>query len=191
MADSIGRLPVLIFANVMALIGNGITIFSTNVPMFSISRFISGLAVDSNFLMMYILGNYPTESLIGFIKKNCKLISIINHLPNFSAWIFAAVNANIWFEFVHWHILLSWFGGDAMDCRLSRKLEIVYHLYVVADCHCTIFLLHFAGECTMADIETRYWRGHCLFQTSGTIQWTNPWQWHYWSVPCPLSESSA
>lgn len=56
MADSIGRLPVLIFSNVMALIGNGLTIFATNVPFFSISRFVSGLAVDSNFLMMYILG---------------------------------------------------------------------------------------------------------------------------------------
>lgn len=64
MADSIGRLPVLIFSNVMALIGNGITVFSTSVPMFSISRFISGLAVDSNFLMMYILGN----SIFGATK---------------------------------------------------------------------------------------------------------------------------
>lgn len=56
LADNIGRLPVLIFANVMALIGNGITVFSTTVPVFSFSRFVSGLAVDSNFLMMYILG---------------------------------------------------------------------------------------------------------------------------------------
>lgn len=56
LADNIGRLPVLIFANVMALIGNGITIFARSVPAFSFSRFVSGLAVDSNFLMMYILG---------------------------------------------------------------------------------------------------------------------------------------
>lgn len=56
LADKIGRLPVLVFANVMALIGNGITVFSSNVTIFSVSRLISGLAVDSNFLMMYILG---------------------------------------------------------------------------------------------------------------------------------------
>lgn len=56
LADNIGRLPVLIFSNVMALIGNGITIFTKTTPVFSFSRFISGLAVDSNFLMMYILG---------------------------------------------------------------------------------------------------------------------------------------
>lgn len=58
LADTLGRLPVLIFANIMALVGNGITVFSTNAFIFSVSRFISGLAVDSNFLMMYILGEF-------------------------------------------------------------------------------------------------------------------------------------
>lgn len=66
MADRKGRLPVLIFSNVMALIGNGITVFSSNVPIFSISRFVSGLAVDSNFLMMYILGKYFAFSHFPF-----------------------------------------------------------------------------------------------------------------------------
>lgn len=56
LADKIGRLPVLVFANVMALLGNGITVFSSNVTVFSLSRLISGFAVDSNFVMMYILG---------------------------------------------------------------------------------------------------------------------------------------
>lgn len=55
LADKIGRLPVLILAFVMALIGNCTTIYSDTVPSFSISRFISGLATDSNFVMMYIL----------------------------------------------------------------------------------------------------------------------------------------
>lgn len=186
MADSIGRLPVLIFSNVMALIGNGITVFSTNVPMFSISRFISGLAVDSNFLMMYILGNYIQTNWLG---KYSNQIRYLIHLSNYSAWISASVNADIWIEFVHWHFLLSRFGGDTMDCRLPFKLEIVYHLYIASDCNRTIFLLHFAGECTMADIEKRYWRSDCLLPTSSTIQWTYHWQWHHWSVPCSLPES--
>lgn len=76
LADSIGRLPVLIFANVMGLIGNGITVFSTNVSIFSISRFVSGLAVDSNFIMMYILGKFflrekihSLEKFVNFFKK--------------------------------------------------------------------------------------------------------------------------
>lgn len=66
LADNIGRLPVLIFSNVMALIGNGFTIFSRSVPVFSFSRFVSGLAVDSNFLMMYILGRRKHLYLISF-----------------------------------------------------------------------------------------------------------------------------
>lgn len=56
LADKVGRLPVLIYANVMSLAGNLITVLSENVIVFSGSRLISGLAVDSNFLMMYILG---------------------------------------------------------------------------------------------------------------------------------------
>ncbi|GAB0092743.1 organic cation transporter protein [Sergentomyia squamirostris] len=55
LADKIGRLPILVLANCVALLGNGATIFSTSVPSFSICRFISGLATDSNFVMMYIL----------------------------------------------------------------------------------------------------------------------------------------
>lgn len=69
LADSIGRLPVLIFSNVMALIGNGITVFTTNVPIFSISRFVSGLAVDSNFLMMYIL-------VLEYIRPSMRTIGL-------------------------------------------------------------------------------------------------------------------
>lgn len=55
LADKIGRLPVLILAFVMALIGNCTTIYSDTAPSFSISRFISGMATDSNFVMMYLL----------------------------------------------------------------------------------------------------------------------------------------
>lgn len=55
MADKVGRLPVLIFANMMALLGNGATIFTSTVPTFCFTRFVSGLAVDTNFLMMYII----------------------------------------------------------------------------------------------------------------------------------------
>lgn len=62
MADKVGRLPVLIFANVMAMLGNGATVFADSAPYFSVVRFISGLAVDANFLMMYIIGESPLIS---------------------------------------------------------------------------------------------------------------------------------
>lgn len=55
-ADRIGRLPVLVMSNLMAMLGNGATIFATNVIAFAFCRFLAGLATDSNFVMMYILG---------------------------------------------------------------------------------------------------------------------------------------
>ncbi|KAH8278559.1 hypothetical protein KR018_005216 [Drosophila ironensis] len=55
LADIVGRLPILIVANLIAMAGNLLTIWGTNLVLFCTFRFISGLATDSNFVMMYIL----------------------------------------------------------------------------------------------------------------------------------------
>jgi MFS transporter, OCT family, solute carrier family 22 (organic cation transporter), member 4/5 len=55
LADVIGRLPVLIMAHAAGILGNGLTILATDEISFAICRFISGLATDNNFVMMYIL----------------------------------------------------------------------------------------------------------------------------------------
>jgi MFS transporter, OCT family, solute carrier family 22 (organic cation transporter), member 4/5 len=55
LADIFGRLPILIVAHMLGVIGNGLTIFASNFIAFSLSRFIGGLASDNNFVMMYIL----------------------------------------------------------------------------------------------------------------------------------------
>ncbi|KNC25680.1 Organic cation transporter-like protein [Lucilia cuprina] len=55
LADIVGRLPILIVANMVAMMGNILTIFGTELITFSLFRFLSGLATDSNFVMMYIL----------------------------------------------------------------------------------------------------------------------------------------
>lgn len=54
-ADVVGRVPVLILAHLAGIIGNGLTIFATDEVTFAICRFISGIATDNNFVMMYIL----------------------------------------------------------------------------------------------------------------------------------------
>lgn len=54
-ADIIGRLPVLILAHIAGIIGNSLTIFATDEISFAVCRFISGIATDNNFVMMYIL----------------------------------------------------------------------------------------------------------------------------------------
>jgi len=61
LADVVGRLPILIVANLIAMTGNLLTIWSTNVTLFCIFRMISGIATDSNFVMMYILGELETD----------------------------------------------------------------------------------------------------------------------------------
>lgn len=69
-ADIVGRIPVLIYAHLMGIIGNGLTIFSTDIVTFSICRFISGFATDSNFVMMYILGESIILNLLQNVTNN-------------------------------------------------------------------------------------------------------------------------
>ncbi|CAO1409687.1 unnamed protein product [Diamesa tonsa] len=69
LADSIGRLPILILAHLMGILGNGLTIFANNMITFSLFRFISGMATDSNFTMMYIL-------LMEYISPNMRTFGL-------------------------------------------------------------------------------------------------------------------
>lgn len=64
LADKIGRLHILVISNLIAMVGNVLTMFATDVMLFSMCRLISGLATDSNFVMMYILGE--TQNKIYF-----------------------------------------------------------------------------------------------------------------------------
>jgi len=56
MADHIGRLPVVVLANVLAFLGNIATSFTYRLTEFAASRLLAGLATDANFFMMYIIG---------------------------------------------------------------------------------------------------------------------------------------
>jgi len=55
LSDSHGRLLILIISHACAIIGNAMTIFAADEVTFAICRFVSGLATDSNFMMMYLL----------------------------------------------------------------------------------------------------------------------------------------
>lgn len=58
LSDKIGRLPALIISNFSGFLGDFSTIFTSTVPLFSLCRFISGLAADTNFYLMYIIGKW-------------------------------------------------------------------------------------------------------------------------------------
>ncbi|XP_064553024.1 solute carrier family 22 member 3-like isoform X2 [Drosophila montana] len=55
MGDRVGRLPALILANLISMVGNFLTIFGTSLFTFCIFRIINGFATDTNYSMMYIL----------------------------------------------------------------------------------------------------------------------------------------
>jgi MFS family permease len=56
LADHVGRLPVIVLANVLAFLGNIATSFTYHLTEFAASRLLAGLATDANFFMMYIIG---------------------------------------------------------------------------------------------------------------------------------------
>lgn len=68
-ADIIGRLPILIIAHLFGIFGNGLTIFATNPIAFAFCRFVSGLATDNNFFMMYIL-------VLEYIAPNMRTLGL-------------------------------------------------------------------------------------------------------------------
>ncbi|XP_037944866.1 organic cation transporter protein [Teleopsis dalmanni] len=55
LSDKIGRLPALILSNLSGFIGDFSTIFTKSVTTFTLCRFVSGLAADTNFYLMYII----------------------------------------------------------------------------------------------------------------------------------------
>ncbi|ERL86156.1 hypothetical protein D910_03569 [Dendroctonus ponderosae] len=72
LADNVGRLHVLVIANMLAFCGNAATTLSSNATTFALSRFLAGCATDTNFVMMYIIVmEYLRPSMITFGLNIC------------------------------------------------------------------------------------------------------------------------
>ncbi|EDW67631.1 solute carrier family 22 member 21 [Drosophila virilis] len=64
LGDRIGRIKAVILANWCGFLGDFLTIFTESLTAFSVTRFVSGLAVDANTYLMYILAlEYLSPSL--------------------------------------------------------------------------------------------------------------------------------
>ncbi|XP_064549581.1 solute carrier family 22 member 3-like isoform X2 [Drosophila montana] len=55
LADLLGRVPILVFANVITVLGNFLTIFGVNFELFCMLRFLMSFVVNSNFSIIRIL----------------------------------------------------------------------------------------------------------------------------------------
>jgi len=58
LADRIGRLPACVLSTLTGASGDFFTSFVGSLPWFSFTRFISGLSMDTQYVLMYILGMY-------------------------------------------------------------------------------------------------------------------------------------
>ncbi len=50
-----GRVPALVLANLLGAVGGALSVVSTNFWLFMMFRFITGMAFDNCFTMIYIL----------------------------------------------------------------------------------------------------------------------------------------
>jgi len=70
LSDKIGRVPALILSNFCGFAGDFSTIFTKSVATFTLCRFISGLAADTNFYLMYIIGKQNRKyEMVQFIRQ--------------------------------------------------------------------------------------------------------------------------
>lgn len=54
--DANGRVITLIVSYILALVGNVTILISSNVILYSISRFLVGISLNANFVMIYVFG---------------------------------------------------------------------------------------------------------------------------------------
>lgn len=109
LADRIGRLHVLVIANVLAFIGNITTIFSYDVKSYGLSRFVAGFATDANFVMMYML-------VMEYIRPSMRTFGL---------------NLTIGVFYCAFSILVPWTAVFAKNWRYFLIIIAVPHLLVL------------------------------------------------------------
>ncbi|XP_030562691.1 solute carrier family 22 member 3-like isoform X2 [Drosophila novamexicana] len=68
-ADRLGRVPMLVFANVMTILSNFLTIFGMSLELFCIYRFVIGLVFNSNFSIIRIL-------LVEYMRPSLRTVCV-------------------------------------------------------------------------------------------------------------------
>lgn len=63
-------MPALVIANILGAVGGALSIVSTDIRVFAVFRFITGMAFDNCFTMMYILGKiHQNEPAFKFLYQ--------------------------------------------------------------------------------------------------------------------------
>ncbi|XP_037944869.1 organic cation transporter-like protein [Teleopsis dalmanni] len=117
LSDKIGRLPALILSNLSGFLGDFATIFTTNVTTFSFCRFVSGLAADTNFYLMYIL-------VLEYIRPSMRTLGL-----NISVGIFYTIGL----VFTPWLAVLAGHWQYYLACTSIPILSVAFYYFVVQE----------------------------------------------------------
>lgn len=117
LSDKIGRVPALILSNFCGFAGDFSTIFTKSVATFTLCRFISGLAADTNFYLMYII-------VLEYIRPSMRTLGL-----NMAVGLFYCLGLVFtpWLAVLvgHWQIYLA--------CTSLPILLVVLYYFVVQE----------------------------------------------------------
>nr|CAD7576903.1 unnamed protein product [Timema californicum] len=119
MADHVGRLPVLVLANMLSLFGNLATYFTSDLLLFGASRFMHGLSTDTNFVM--ICPRVNSVPVLEYMRPDKRTLGL-----NMSNGVFSTVAT----------VALPWIATGSGDWRsflliISLPLVVVPLYYLV------------------------------------------------------------
>ncbi|XP_054726747.1 organic cation transporter protein [Anastrepha obliqua] len=117
LSDKIGRLPALILSNFSGFIGDFSTIFSQSVTTFSLCRFISGMAADTNFYLMYII-------VLEYIRPSMRTLGL-----NLAVGVFYTIGL----VFTPWLAVLVGHWQLYLACTSLPILSVVLFYFVVQE----------------------------------------------------------
>ncbi|XP_017847327.1 organic cation transporter protein [Drosophila busckii] len=117
LADKIGRVPALILSNFCGFAGDFSTIFTKSVVTFSLCRFISGLAADTNFYLMYII-------VLEYIRPSMRTLGL-----NMAVGLFYCLGL----VFTPWLAVLAGHWQIYLACTSLPILLVVLYYFVVQE----------------------------------------------------------
>ncbi|KNC25677.1 Organic cation transporter protein [Lucilia cuprina] len=117
LSDKIGRLPALILSNLSGFVGDFSTIFTTSVTSFTLCRFISGLAADTNFYLMYII-------VLEYLRPSMRTFGL-----NLAVGIFYTIGL----VFTPWLAVLAGHWQYYLACTSIPILFIALYYFIVQE----------------------------------------------------------
>ena len=63
-ADYYGRLPVIVFSNLLGAVAGLASAFASTFTSFTVLRILVGMTYDTHYMLVYILREYSNDSMV-------------------------------------------------------------------------------------------------------------------------------